>query len=69
MISKLTFDEWKLRLRQDCDRQRKLLVLDGMGDFVLERLWQSGLEPTIAAISGRASERRTAVWRNDLLDS
>ena len=68
VIPAMTFSDWKSQLEEDCGRHHKLLVLNAMGDFVLELLWQSGLEPTVAAIVDKADKVSTNVWQNDLIN-
>lgn len=46
----LSFDVWKLQLRDDCELKDKLPSFDAMGDFVLRFLWERGLDPTVQAI-------------------
>ena len=47
---KLTFEEWKRLLRQDCERQAKLPAFDSLGDYCLTLLWDSDIEPSVQAI-------------------
>ena len=44
------FDIWRQRLRCDCQRCDKLYAFEDFGDFVLQLLWQSGVEPTVRSI-------------------
>ena len=52
----LTFEEWKSRLGEDCQRTHKLLIVENSGDYetagddTLAVLWISGIEPTVQAI-------------------
>jgi hypothetical protein len=48
----LSFEVWKARLREDCERNNKLSVFDNFGDYVLEWFWQRGFEPTVQAVIG-----------------
>jgi hypothetical protein len=50
MIFSMEFDEWMQALRKDCGHHGKLLVVDNMGDYVLEALWRNGVEPSVAGI-------------------
>ena len=54
--SSLEFDVWKLQLRNDCESQGKLSVFNAMGDYVLELVWASGLDPSIKAIVEHRAE-------------
>ena len=47
----LTFDVWKLHFRKDCELQNKLLAFNALGDEVLMVIWQSGLEPSVTALT------------------
>ena len=47
----LSLDIWKMRLREDCERQGKLSEFSNLGDFVLKLLWETGLDPTVQAIA------------------
>jgi hypothetical protein len=51
MPQKLSFDEWKSCLRDDCVKDGKLLAFDTLGDYVLKILWDAELEPTVKAIT------------------
>jgi uncharacterized protein (UPF0218 family) len=59
----LTFDEWKRKFRENCEAQGKLLEFSCLGDYVLQKLWESGIEPSVQALLGR-SGRPTSVTRN-----
>jgi hypothetical protein len=52
------FDAWKTLLRNDCKNNDKLVAFDCLGDYVLKLLWESGVEPTVRAITsdGKAFE-------------
>jgi hypothetical protein len=54
MTLTLQFNIWKEKLREDCARNDKLLLFDGLGDYVLDLLWRSGVEPTVQDIIGQA---------------
>lgn len=47
----LPFEVWKGYLRKDCEDHHKLREFDGLGEFVLQLLWEQGLEPTVQAIA------------------
>ena len=47
---KLPFEEWKRLLRQDCQQQGKLSAFDNLGDYCLNLLWDSDIEPTVQGI-------------------
>ena len=46
----LSFDVWKLRLREDCERKDKLLAFSGIGDDCLRLLWELGTEPSVQGV-------------------
>lgn len=52
----LPFDTWKLRLHQDCESEDKVKAFEAIGDYVLRVLWQSGIDPTVSAVSGPKQE-------------
>jgi len=41
---------WKLRLRQDCKRQDKLLAYSNLGEECLRILWEAGTEPSVQGV-------------------
>ena len=47
----LTFDVWKLHFRKDCELQNKMIAFNALGEDVLRVLWQSGLEPSVSALT------------------
>jgi len=47
---KPSFEDWKPLLRQDRERQDKLSAFDNLGDYCLNLLWQSDIEPSVQAI-------------------
>jgi hypothetical protein len=46
----LTFGEWKDTLRQDCERQDKLLEYSNLGEDCLKILWEAGTQPSVNGI-------------------
>ena len=46
----LTFERWKDSLRYDCDWHQEKAAFDALGDYVLQMLWERGVEPTVQAI-------------------
>lgn len=46
----ITYDVWKLQLRKDCEMRSKLAAFDSIGEYALRLLWESGIDPTVAAI-------------------
>jgi len=46
----LPFEVWRLRLRDDCLRQDRLLAFNILGDECLRLLWEDGNEPSVRAI-------------------
>jgi hypothetical protein len=53
-----SFEVWEELLRKDCAEQDKLLAFHGLGNYVLRLLYESGVEPSVAAIA-HGSERQT----------
>jgi hypothetical protein len=47
----LSLEVWKKRLREDCERHGKMQNFLCLGDYVLEILWKTGIEPTAQAIA------------------
>jgi hypothetical protein len=47
MGAKLSFEIWRSRLRENCEREGKLQNFVNLGDYVLKLLWESGLDPTV----------------------
>jgi len=52
----LTFDVWKARLREDCQRNDKLVAFDSLGEECLRILYESGTEPSLKGIADGAGE-------------
>ena len=48
--SGLALEVWKLRLREDCERQDKLLAYRNLGEECLKVLWEAGTEPTVQGV-------------------
>lgn len=46
----LTFESWKSRLQEDCQRRDKLLAYSILGEDCLRILWESGTEPSVDGI-------------------
>jgi len=46
----LALEVWKIRLREDCERQDKLLAYRNLGDECLKVLWEAGTEPTVQGV-------------------
>jgi len=46
----LHFDDWTRRLREDCERQGKLLAFTNLGEDCLRILWDAGTEPTVQGV-------------------
>ena len=46
----LTFKEWKLRLRQDCERHEKVLAYNNLGEECVRLLWEAATEPSVQGI-------------------
>ena len=47
---RLAFEVWKLRLREDCERQHKLLEYRNLGEVCLEVLWEADTEPSVQGV-------------------
>lgn len=54
------FETWKKLLLADCIAQRKQLEFNNLGDFVLRFLYDSGLDPTVKALSSDIPENKSA---------
>jgi hypothetical protein len=50
MYNSSGFEVWKTILRTDCAKQDKLLAYDGLGDYVLRLLYDTGTEPTVEGV-------------------
>lgn len=48
----LTYEAWKLQLRENCAIEDKLLAFQSLGEYALKMLWQRGLAPSVQAITG-----------------
>lgn len=48
----LTYVEWRVQLRKDCEIQGKLPAFDSLGEYTLKLLWKNGLGPTVRDIVG-----------------
>lgn len=46
----LTFDGWKLRLREDCERKDELVAYSSLGEECLKLLWELGTEPSVQGV-------------------
>jgi len=46
----LTFELWKIRLHDDCERNDKLLGYNTLDEECLRILWESGTEPSVDGI-------------------
>lgn len=53
----LFFEDWKLALRQDCQKQGKMVAFDAMGERALKLWWETGIEPTVNALIDGAGLR------------
>jgi len=51
MDSMLTFENWKTLLRIDCVQTNTLVAFKCLSDLCLETLWETGVNPSVAAIS------------------
>lgn len=45
-----TFETWKVRLLEDCQRQDKLLAFASLGEECLKVLWEAGTAPSVEGI-------------------
>lgn len=52
----IAFDDWKLRLRHDCEQQGQLRAFDAISDSVHRLFWKRGLAPTMKAIVNDGTE-------------
>jgi hypothetical protein len=50
MNHRLSFEMWKLHLKDDCEREGKLAVYHNLGNHCLRVLWEGGLDPSVRAI-------------------
>lgn len=60
MQSVTSFEAWKKLLLNDCIAQDKQLEFNNLGDFVLRFLYDSGLDPTVKALSSDVPENKFA---------
>ena len=60
MESRLEFGTWKKLLQNDCVAQGKQLEFNNLGDFVLRFLYDSGLDPTVKALTSDIPENKPA---------
>ena len=55
----LTYEEWRIQFRKDCENEGKLLAFDALGETALKLLWGNGLarmyEPLLEASMIRLS--------------
>ena len=56
----LPFEDWKHCLRDDCERQDKLLAYTDMCEMCLQILWEAGTEPTVQGVIDGGQESRLA---------
>ena len=49
-LQALAFDVWKMLLRQDCERQDKVLAYSNLGEECLKILWEAGTEPSVQGV-------------------
>ena len=56
----LSLRDWMVTLREDCQRNDKLIVFEALGQTVLELLWECGAEPSTEGISNVRRERKSA---------
>ena len=46
----LSFEVWKLRLREDCERKDKLLAFSNFGEDCLRILWEQATDPSVQGV-------------------
>ena len=46
----MDYADWKELLRDDCNGRDKIYEFDGLAEYVLKILYESGLDPTVEAI-------------------
>jgi hypothetical protein len=46
----LTFEAWKVLLRNDCIALEKLQAFDAVGDIILKILYENGDDPTVESV-------------------
>lgn len=54
------FEAWKKLLQNDCVAQGKQSESSNLGDFILRFLYDSGLDPTVKALTSDIPENKTA---------
>lgn len=60
MESGLGFETWKKLLQRDCVAAGKQREFNNLGDFVLRFLYDSGLDPTVKALTSDIPENKSA---------
>jgi hypothetical protein len=50
----LPFEDWKLRLRKDCELKKRIPTFNALSDNVLKLFWDEGIEPTIEDLVGNS---------------
>ena len=63
-MAALGFDDWKSRFRQNCEQRGKLVEFNCLGEYVLQVLWNSGLEPTVQALTNDQKKAPTVISQN-----
>ncbi len=46
----LSFEDWKVRLRKDCEREDKLSAYAALGEECLRILWEQGTGPSVQGV-------------------
>lgn len=46
----MALETWKVRLKEDCKRQDKLLAYSNLGEECLQVLWEAGTDPTVQGV-------------------
>jgi hypothetical protein len=52
--------------RETCETQGKLMEFNCLGEFVLRTLWESGLEPSVQALTGSAAKTRPLTKQDEV---
>ena len=52
-----SFEIWKQTLWKDCAKQDRLQAFSCLGDYVLQLLYEDGVEPSVEAIAGNGKEK------------
>jgi hypothetical protein len=55
VTSPLPFEDWKQRLRLDCESKQKMPSFNALSDGVLRLFWDQGIEPTIDDVVGNST--------------